>query len=167
MPRKLFDPYAVLGVPPTATSDEITRAYRSKVRALHPDTRAARRSSPLADEQLQRVVAAYALLRDPEPRARYDRATTRDDRPAERSPTAPRAPAETTNLADALGVVAYGSSLPGGRQLVSVRWVGRTTAAGWLSDGRRTAAGWLTVGRTTPAGWLTARFHTKWLRRVK
>ena len=46
MPRELFDPYAVLGLPPTATLDEITRAYRRQVRALHPDTRTTSHTGP-------------------------------------------------------------------------------------------------------------------------
>jgi|SRR5690349_18691376 DnaJ-like protein len=90
MSRELFDPYAVLGLPPTATSDEITRAYRTQVRALHPDTRTTSRSISPADEQLRRVLAAYEMLRDPERRRRYDRAS-------KRIPTASQAPAEKTN----------------------------------------------------------------------
>jgi curved DNA-binding protein CbpA len=113
MATRLFDPYAVLGLKPTATSDEITRAYRSQVRALHPDTRATPQAIPHVDEQLRRVLAAYALLRDPERRARYDRAAVRYDRyrryrAANRSPTAPPTPAKTTNnlnWADALGIM--------------------------------------------------------------
>lgn len=105
MPRMLFDPYAVLGVPPTATSDEIRRAYRRQVRVHHPDTRPTPQSMPFVDEHLRRVLAAYALLRDPERRARYDCAATRDDRAAKRRPTAPRAPAETTNTPNSTGAV--------------------------------------------------------------
>jgi curved DNA-binding protein CbpA len=119
MATRLFDPYAVLGLKPTATSDEITRAYRSQLRALHPDTRATPQSIPLVDEQLRLVLAAYALLRDPERRARYDRAAARYDRyrryrAAKRSPTAPPTPAKTTsnlNWVDALGVVGLTVSL--------------------------------------------------------
>src|SRR5262245_30410589 len=103
MPRQLFDPYAVLGLPRTATPSEITNAYRKRVRALHPDTRTAPQSA--ADEQLQRVLAAYALLRNPERRARYDRLVTRHDRAAKRSPTARRAPAESTNTPNSAGAV--------------------------------------------------------------
>jgi curved DNA-binding protein CbpA len=97
LPRKLFDPYAVLGLPPTATPDEIRRAYRRQVRAHHPDTRTTPQFLPSGDEHLRRVLAAYALLRDPERRARYDRA-------AKRSPTAPRAPAESTTPNSAVTV---------------------------------------------------------------
>ena len=69
------DPYLVLGVSPTATQAEITHAYRTRLRAHHPDTR----HTPLsqtADDNLRQVLAAYALLRDPARRADYDRATT-------------------------------------------------------------------------------------------
>ena len=52
------DPYAVLGVNPGASSAEITAAYRSAVRACHPDT-------PHPDrDRLAAVIAAYRRLRD-------------------------------------------------------------------------------------------------------
>src|SRR6185312_5365132 len=75
MVREDPDPYLVLGVSPTATQAEITHAYRTRLRAHHPDTR----HTPLsqtADDDLRQVLAAYALLRDPARRAGYDRATT-------------------------------------------------------------------------------------------
>jgi curved DNA-binding protein CbpA len=121
MPRKLFDPYAVLGLPPTATTDEIRRAYLRQVRVHHPDTRPIPQSMPFADEQLRRVLAAYALLRDPERRARYDRAATRDDRVAKRGPTAPGAPAETTNTPNSAGSV----RIPGLTVRFRVKWLSR------------------------------------------
>ena len=69
------DPYALLGVLPTATAPEIARAYRRLLRDHHPDTSTGPRSAgpghPLA---LDEVRAAYALLRDPAARAEYDRA---------------------------------------------------------------------------------------------
>jgi curved DNA-binding protein CbpA len=111
MPRKLFDPYAVLRLPKTATSDEIRRAYRSQVRVHHPDTRTTPQLPP-ADEQLRRVLAAYALLRDPERRARYDRAP-------KRGPAAPRAPAETTNTPNSAGSV----RIPGLTVRFRVKWL--------------------------------------------
>jgi curved DNA-binding protein CbpA len=81
-----FDPYSVLGVRPTATADEIRRAYLRHVRLHHPDTRrVTQQSEPSADEPLRRVMAAYALLRDPERRARYDRALERADSVADRT----------------------------------------------------------------------------------
>jgi curved DNA-binding protein CbpA len=74
MVRENPDPYLVLGVSPTATQGEITHAYRTRLRAQHPDTRQTP-SSHIADEHLRQLLAAYALLRDPTRRADYDRAT--------------------------------------------------------------------------------------------
>jgi len=74
MARQNPDPYLVLGVSPTATQAEITHAYRTRLRAHHPDTRH-RPVSLTADDDLRQVLAAYTLLRDPSRRADYDRAT--------------------------------------------------------------------------------------------
>ena len=74
------DPYTVLGVDPTATAEQITHAYRALLRRHHPDTRVQsptdqmRADPPHADDaRLQRVLTAYAVLRDPAQRANYDR----------------------------------------------------------------------------------------------
>lgn len=74
MARVNPDPYLVLGVPPTATQAEITHAYRSRLRAHHPDTRPSP-SARTADDQLLQVLAAYALLRNPARRSDYHRRT--------------------------------------------------------------------------------------------
>lgn len=66
------DPYKVLGVPRTATTRDIGHAYRALLRAHHPDTRG-EATGAAADAQLQRILAAYAILRDPARRAQYDR----------------------------------------------------------------------------------------------
>ncbi|MER6398590.1 DnaJ domain-containing protein [Kitasatospora sp. NPDC001603] len=67
--RDRRDHYAVLGVEPTASARQVTSAYRSLVRLLHPDSRPV---EPGAAERLGAVVAAYEVLRDPELRAAYD-----------------------------------------------------------------------------------------------
>lgn len=55
------DPYTVLGVTPSATPAQISHAFRTKVRALHPDTGPARSQLPDdADAQLQRLLLAYS-----------------------------------------------------------------------------------------------------------
>ena len=84
------DPYAVLGVDPTATAEQITHAYRALLRRHHPDTRAQSPTDQMHaepvhadDARLQLVLAAYAVLRDPAQRASYDR---------NRRPSPPRHP---------------------------------------------------------------------------
>jgi DnaJ-like protein len=64
-----FDAYAVLEVDPTATTDDIRRAYRRLARALHPD---ANPGDAAAADRFRRVADAHALLSDPLRRARYD-----------------------------------------------------------------------------------------------
>lgn len=59
------DPYVVLGVPRSATSDEIRRAYKAKAAACHPDKGG-------DAEEFKRVAAAYATLSDPATKARHD-----------------------------------------------------------------------------------------------
>jgi curved DNA-binding protein CbpA len=95
MPRENLDPYLVLGVSPTASQAEITHAYRTRLRAHHPDTRRTA-SSPIADEHLLQLLAAYALLRDSARRADYDHATAHTAKPphsAEGPTTADHRPA--------------------------------------------------------------------------
>ncbi|MFC9557618.1 J domain-containing protein [Rhodococcus sp. NPDC056960] len=66
------DPYQVLGLTSAASQTEITRAYRRLLRLHHPDTRGPVTKEPAADEHLQQVLTAYALLRDPIRRTAYD-----------------------------------------------------------------------------------------------
>ena len=71
------DPYAILGVDPAATAEQITHAYRDLLRRHHPDTRPTTPDipdhAPTDDARLQQVIHAYAVLHDPTTRARYDR----------------------------------------------------------------------------------------------
>ena len=64
------DLYAILGVPRSASADEIKRAYRQKARELHPDTNP---DDPETAEHFKELARAYQVLSDPDQRARYDR----------------------------------------------------------------------------------------------
>lgn len=63
------DYYDRLGLSPTATQDEIRRAYRRLARKTHPD----RNPEADAEARFQEVKEAYEVLSDAERRARYDR----------------------------------------------------------------------------------------------
>ena len=62
------DYYSILGVTPTSEDVVIRAAYRALMRRYHPDAD----PSGEAAERAQAINAAYAVLSDPEKRARYD-----------------------------------------------------------------------------------------------
>ncbi len=62
------DYYEVLGVPRTASKDEIKDAYRKLALQYHPD----RNKSPDAEEKFKDISEAYAVLSDDEKRTQYD-----------------------------------------------------------------------------------------------
>ena len=71
MAVKFRDYYEVLGVPRTATAEEIKRAYRQLARKHHPDLKpAAERAA--ASERFKEINEANKVLSDPDKRARYD-----------------------------------------------------------------------------------------------
>ncbi|MBV6457020.1 MAG: Chaperone protein DnaJ [Fimbriimonadaceae bacterium] len=72
------DPYDVLGVSRTATPDEIKSAYRKLARQYHPDVNP---NDPEAEDRFKEIGAAYAVLSDPDKRARFDQYGTTEDIP--------------------------------------------------------------------------------------
>jgi hypothetical protein len=87
-----LDLYTLLGVTSTATQAEITHAYRRQLRTLHPDTRSnSPHTAAIADNRLWHVLAAYAVLRNPDRRAAYDRTM-----PLTTEPALPLRPVTTT-----------------------------------------------------------------------
>jgi hypothetical protein len=112
-------PYDVLGVSATATTEELRRAYRARLRSSHPDTGGEAR-------EFHAVQAAWELVGTPEARAAYDRgrpATTTHETFAARPPR--------TSTASRPQARSYGH--PGGwrreKYLSLMReWVGRGVA---------------------------------------
>ena len=63
------DYYEVLGVPRTASADELKSAFRSLARKYHPDVS----NDSDAEEKFKEINEAYAILSDNDKRAAYDR----------------------------------------------------------------------------------------------
>jgi molecular chaperone DnaJ len=63
------DFYAILGVPKSASTDEIKKAYRKLALQYHPD----RNPGPEGEEKFKEIGEAYHVLSDATKRAEYDR----------------------------------------------------------------------------------------------
>lgn len=64
-----IDYYSVLGVPKTATADEIKKAFRKLARKYHPDVNANKEE---ANRKFKEINEANEVLSDPEKRKKYD-----------------------------------------------------------------------------------------------
>ena len=60
----MTDPYKILGVPPTATDDEVKKAYLALARKYHPDKYTNTDLADLASEKMKEVNAAYEEIQN-------------------------------------------------------------------------------------------------------
>jgi len=69
MPVEFRDYYATLGVPRTASDQDIKKAFRKLARKFHPDVA---KDKKAAEEKFKEINEAYEVLSDPEKRGKYD-----------------------------------------------------------------------------------------------
>jgi curved DNA-binding protein CbpA len=77
------DLYQLLGVPQGASGQEITRAWRRRAAAAHPDRRP---RDPAAPARFRALTEAYQVLGDPARRAAYDRSHGNQSGPGAAAP---------------------------------------------------------------------------------
>jgi curved DNA-binding protein CbpA len=67
------DYYAILDVAPSASSEEIIKAYKKLVARYHPDRHQGNELEELAQEKLAQINEAYSVLSHTQKRNEYDR----------------------------------------------------------------------------------------------
>lgn len=77
-----MDYYQILGVSRQTSFEEIKKAYRSLALEHHPD-RNPEKDRATCEEKLKEINEAYAVLKDPEKRALYDRTGQRNEKAQE------------------------------------------------------------------------------------
>lgn len=70
------DLYKILGVPRSASAEEIKKAYREAAFKYHPDRNA---GDSIAEDKFKKISAAYSVLGDETKRAEYDRYGSADE----------------------------------------------------------------------------------------
>jgi curved DNA-binding protein len=79
------DYYSILGVGPTASEDEIRRAYRILARRYHPDSSSETRS----EDRFKEISEAYSILGDTSRRGEYELERSQSSQRAKPSPRQP------------------------------------------------------------------------------
>lgn len=69
-------PYEVLGVPPSASQEDIKNAYRNLAKKFHPDINPGKKDT---ETKFKEINAANALIGNPTDRAKFDRGEMDDN----------------------------------------------------------------------------------------
>ena len=96
---ELVDPYRVLQVAPHAEQEVIQAAYRALALKYHPD----RDRTTYAQRRMLKINAAYALLRDEEARAEWDRSQRESRQAATRVSVTSAPPSESAGTRVSFG----------------------------------------------------------------
>jgi curved DNA-binding protein CbpA len=122
------DLYKILQVDSEAEDEVIQAAYRRLARKYHPDVAGA---EPAIAERMSRINEAWAILRDPILRAKYDAHRQRRREPAAASPATPPRPRSTPAASEpSARDWTSGRSNVGGRYEPSMRAADTHGAAG-------------------------------------
>lgn len=91
-----INPYEVLNLQPTASKDEIRKAYRTLARKYHPDSNP---NNKAAEEKFKQINDAYTILSDEVKKADYDRSQRQQSQAASntKTTTAKPRPKRTSN----------------------------------------------------------------------
>ncbi len=65
----MVDYYAILGVEPACSQQDIKKTFRKRAKKIHPDVAGSREK---ADEEMRLLLKAYEVLSDPDTRREYD-----------------------------------------------------------------------------------------------
>ncbi|MBN2400974.1 MAG: J domain-containing protein [Spirochaetes bacterium] len=69
----MIDPYAILGLPKTASEDDIKKAFRSLAKKYHPDLNPGNKAS---EQKFKEINEAYNMIGTKEAREKFDRGET-------------------------------------------------------------------------------------------
>ncbi|MEQ1503806.1 MAG: J domain-containing protein [Myxococcota bacterium] len=161
------DPYAILGVGPDASPDEIKRAYRRRAQEWHPD----KNPAPDAADRFKQIAAAFEALSNPGRRRSVDarRGAGRSEIPTEFLDDLASAVERAQTWIEGVVVPHYASRFRGVGAEMAARWIRDLPTLGdpmafsatstWR--GRRRARQWLASVqvRFEPDPWQASTIH--------